>query len=661
MHDIDNCFKKDFPKLSAEFELKTFQKSVISNTVEQGNTLCIMPTGGGKSLIYWLSGIILGGITIVVSPLIALIDEQSAKISEQGFEVLTLHGGIDSKKQANALIDFANKKYNPKFVFVSPEKIATDGLFEYCMCCRKDEIKLFVIDEVHCVSQWGSSFRPFYRKIPDFINKISLGQTKKTRILALTATLNPKEVNDICNDFEINKSSICRDDLLIRSEISLKVLKFSNEDEKEAKFWDLIKIHKNEKILIYVYRISSERGVNRFSERATEKGYRAACFHGEMTAKERREIICKFKNNEINVVFATSAFGMGIDIPDIRVVIHYMIPESVEQYYQEIGRSARDGNAANAYLLYSNKNIDVKRKYFIDGSFPTEEKLIKTYKKIAGQGLGLHTLPYFEDEEIQQCLLYYEECGIIEIKGKGFSDFKNLSNVKDKELLDLISCSKTKNLVTTVKNSKIDVNIILKTVYKNLVLGTVNTTKPLDRRLILNVIESEISKIHMDEIQTYIDEKRKYKHELLDYLVFLLNDELSSNELHQEVGRYLGVDKHLLNRVYSTLKGDLVRSKSEVIIANLLYSNNIDYEYEKELAYQNGKWIEPDFTILQKDGQTLYWEHLGMLGRESYDKRWLEKIDVYDKYFKGQLVVTYEGATINDSAMAIINRIKERN
>lgn len=129
----------------------------------------------------------------------------------------------------------------------------------------------------------------------------------------------------------------------MRPEISLKVLKFNNENEKEEKVWDLLKIHKNEKNLIYVYRIESERGVKRLSEKALEKGYKSICFHGDMTAKERKEIISKYKNNDINIIFATNAFGMGIDIPDIRTVIHFMIPESVEQYYQEVGRAERDG------------------------------------------------------------------------------------------------------------------------------------------------------------------------------------------------------------------------------------------------------------------------------------------------------------------------------
>ncbi len=657
MLDIDIKFENYFPTLANEFSLKPFQKKVITNIINNGNTLCIMPTGGGKSLIYWMSGLLLGGITIVISPLIALIDEQTEKIREQGFEVLTIHGGMDSSKQAKILIDFANGKFNPKFIFVSPEKIATDGLFEYCISKRKDDISMFAIDEVHCVSQWGTSFRPFYKRIPNFISRIFSSEVTP-KILALTATLNPKEVVDICNEFKIIPMNIVRDNLLMRSEISLKILKFNKEVDKEDKLWDLIKMHRGEKTLVYVYRIASEHGVEKLSIKAEEKGYNSVCFHGEMSAADRKDIIANYKNNNIDIIFATNAFGMGIDIPDIRTVIHYMIPESVEQYYQEIGRAARDNKSANAYLLYSNRNIDVKRKWFIDGSFPKEEKLKVAYKKATKNEKGIKTLPYFEDEDIQLCLHYYLDCGIINVLCKGFSDFKGISSTSDKELEELINSTKTRNLITTIIKSTKTAEEIVGTTYDCIVNGKAILSKPVDRRLIIDVKENIIDDNNMNLIMALINEKRKYKHRLLDYLVYLIDDNISSNELHQEIGKYLGVDKHQLGRIYSTIKGDLVRSKSEVIISNLLYQNQINYEYEKKLEYGAGKWIEPDFTIIFPNGEELYWEHLGMLGIESYDKRWIEKKDIYDNHFNGHLVVTYEGATITDSTVEIIKKIK---
>jgi len=134
-----------------------------------------------------------------------------------------------------------------------------------------------------------------------------------------------------------------------------------------------------------------------------------------MTARERHSIIENFRQNKLDVIFATNAFGMGIDIPDIRVVIHFMIPESVEQYYQEIGRAARDKAAANAYIMYSNKNIHVRKTHFIDKSFPSVDNIDSCFSKITSNQIGPKTMKYFEDEEIQQCFSYFLETGLINI------------------------------------------------------------------------------------------------------------------------------------------------------------------------------------------------------------------------------------------------------
>ena len=665
LYNIISAFRGYFPVMAKDFddvgnELKPHQIKSIANVLTKENTLCIMPTGGGKSLIYWLSGMMLEGISIVVFPLVALIDEQEEKLKAQGVEVLALHSGLSQEKQVEKLKQFAKGEITPKFIFVSPEKLATDGFFEYCVNIRKDEIKLITIDEVHCVSQWGTSFRPFYRRIPDFIQKI-FGENHP-KLLAMTATLNPKELNDICNEFWIDKSNILKDQSLMRSEITLHIIKVVVEDEKDSeggKLWDLLKIHAGEKTLVYVYRVEGKRSVEDLSQRAnTQYGLKSLHFHGEMSANERKEIIARFRDNEVNVVFATNAFGMGIDIPDIRVVIHFMIPESVEQYYQEIGRAARDNKMANAYMLYSNKNIDVKRRHFIDASFPTREKLIEVYKKIPKSESELKTLPYFDDEEIQQCLHYFVDCGAIQIITKGFSDMKALTNIKNAELERIIESTKTKNLITSAKKSGIGVTDIIEMVYGSLISGEAETRKPLDRRLIINVRENELSEIQLDEIMAVIEQKRIYKHDLLDYLIFQLENTESSPELHQEIALYLGVDKNMLNKIHSTSKGDKVRSKSEVIIANLLFQHDLKYEYELPLEHGGGNPIKPDFTIFLPDGKKIFWEHLGLLGTETYDEIWLYKLDIYNEHFAGQLIKTYEGVTLTDSALDLIKRLK---
>jgi len=660
-NDIASAFNKYFPVLAAEFaknewELYPIQEETIKNVVSKNNTLCIIPTGGGKSLIYWLSGMMTGGISIVVSPLISLIGEQEEKLRNEGIEVLALHSGISGKEQTTALKNFANGKISPKFIFASPEKLATDGFFEFCIRKRKNDIKFIVIDEVHCVSQWGISFRPSYRYIPDFIIKVFGDEWPN--ILAMTATINPKELNDICHDFNIKKENIKKDPDLMRSEITLHINKFNTEDEKNRKLWDLLEIHENEKTLVYVYRRKKvKRSVGELSEEANnEHGFRSVPFHGKLNSDERMEIIRKFKNNEINIVFATNAFGMGIDIPDIEVVIHFMIPESVEQYYQEIGRAARGSDAeANAYLLYSDKNIEVKRKFFIDASFPKREELLKAFQELDT------VLPYFEeDEEIQQCFHYYLDRGIVKIIAKGFSNLEMLYDIENEKLKNIFNSSPIKTLINLAEESKVKVTDILNLVYECILNGEVKYKNPPDKMLIIEKIRDELSDEEMNAIMNLIEQKRKYKHGLLDYLVSII-EKYENIELHQEIARYLGVDKDMLKKIYPTTKGDKVRSKSEVIIANLLSEHKIKYEYERPLEYEPGKKpIKPDFTIFLESGEKIYWEHLGRLGSEDYDGIWLFKKKIYDKYYPGSLAKTYEGITITESALKLIEKIKTK-
>ncbi|WP_242839379.1 RecQ family ATP-dependent DNA helicase [Oribacterium sp. P6A1] len=654
MLNLEKDFKEKFPQF--DFTLRELQKNVITNVVEQDNTLCIMPTGGGKSVAYWMSAIEMGGMAIVVSPLTALIEEQAQKIKEHGYDVLVIHGGIDAMKQMRTLSDLAKGNITPDFIFASPEKIATDGYFEYCLKQRKDDIKLLVIDEVHCVSQWGMSFRPFYKRIPDFMDRL-FGSDSWCRILALTATLNPMELNDICDAFKIARKNILKETILMRNEIQLHVKKFIKEDEKEEKFWEILKMHKGEKTLVYLYRKYGERSVEGLCEKAVERGFNAEEFHGDMGAKERMEIIEKFKNNEIDVLFATNAFGMGIDIKDIRVVIHFMIPESAEQYYQEVGRAARDGNGANAYLLYSNKNIDVKRTYYIDGSFPTEEKLRKTYENI-GKRAGLRVLPYFDNEDIQECLPYYMKAGLISVVCKGFSGLSEIYDVQDPKIEQWYKSTAAKGYVKTLKKNDLEAQYLSEKIYEGVLNETIKLRKPLERWLVVEVDDTDISEERMNIMLSDIDEKRKYKHGLLDYFVYLLEDNENSQQLHQEIARYLGMDKYQLNRIYRTVDGNHVRSKSEVIICDLLAKSGIEYKYEELLEYEPGKYINPDFTVYMPDNAKAFWEHVGMLGNEKYDSDWLNKIDIYEKYFPGQLYRTYESGAISQDAENVIRELQ---
>lgn len=657
--DIIKNFNKYFPDLTDQFSLKSFQLKAIDNVAnKKKNTLAIMQTGGGKSLVYWISGLSLNGITVVISPLIALIDEQTEKLENFGYKVLKLHGGISSKKQTDILKNLYNKKFNPDFIFVSPERLATDGFFEFCLNHRKKEIKLFVIDEIHCVSQCGFSFRPFYKSISVFLDKLYYNDWPI--ILGLTATINPKDLQEISKGFRITLENILKDELLIRPEIELIVEKVSNEDKKEERFWQLLDIHRNEKTLVYLYRKYYKRGTEDLLKKALEKGHNAINFHGDMSGYERQKIIEEFRNERKNLVIATNAFGMGIDISDIKNIIHFMPPESVEQYYQEIGRAARKKNSSGrAYLFYTNKNIKVKRTHFIEKSFPTISEIVHIHKKITSNyKIGYMTLKYFQNEDAQNSFSYLLTNKIIKIHSKGFTNLKDLIEINDEESKQLYDSTKTKGIIAISEKNNIEPREIINKVYSAIINDKVKIKK-FDKSLIIENFYSEIPRHIIKNIEKEIEEKKKYKNDLLTYFVFLLDNYIRSNELHQEIGLYIGVPKHKLNRIYKTLKGDFVISKSEVIIANILYTSNIKYKYEEKLYYAKNKYILPDFTIVY-NGKTYFWEHLGLVGVENYDERWLEKKKIYEKHFPNQLIVTYEDVLLSENVKQKIEGIKKQ-
>lgn len=655
--NASKIFEQKFPGLAAQHKLKPFQEKVIYHLINNGSTVAVMPTGGGKSWIYWVSAQALGGTCLVVSPLIALIDEQAEKLKNEGFDILAIHSGVGASEQMRTLKDFANNSRNPDFIFVSPERMATDGFFEYCINLRNNQIKLLVIDEIHCVSQWGFDFRPFYKRIPCFLNDVFGEQWPP--ILGLTATINPKELNDICNDFNIQRKSIIKDETLLRLGIDLHVEKFDAEEEKEERFWNLISNHTDEKILVYLYRKYHKRGVEDLCKKAIDRGINAVFFHGDMSGGDRQEVLKEFKAGNKNIVFATNAFGMGIDIPDIRVVIHFMLPESIEQYYQEIGRAGRDDKGATAYMLFTNKNIQIRKTHFIDKSFPIGDEIKELFKTATNNETGKKTLQYFSEEGLQSALPYFLNCGAITIKGKGFTNLKVFKK-NNKQLQDIIDSTRTGIVIPVLMKpefSELSCKQFFNVFYEAIVSGQAILERNLDKCFLIEVKENELTKAQIKDIEDESNFKKEYKHSLLDYFVYLLNNFDNSTSLHQEIGKYLGINKHLLGKIYITESNDSVRSKSEVIIANILFRSNIPFKYEKRLYYGTDKWKEPDFTI-EYNGKIWYWEHLGLLGDEDYNNDWLEKKEIYKKMgIIDRVIITKESAILSKIANEKINTI----
>ncbi|MHC5719210.1 MAG: helicase-related protein, partial [Nostoc sp.] len=211
-----------------------------------------------------------------------------------------------------------------------------------------------------------------------------------------------------------------------------------------------------------------------------------------MSGSERQSVISAFRDGSTNLVFATNAFGMGIDIPNIRVVIHFMIPESIEQYYQEIGRSGRDHNGATSYMLYSNKNVQVRKTHFIDKSFPQGNQIKELFQKATNNEVGKKTLQYFAEEELQSALSYFLNCGAITIEGKGFTGLKVFKTNSNSILKSIIDSSRTGMVIPVLLKpdfSKLTCRDFFNITYKALVDDESKLAKNLDKCLIIEATE----------------------------------------------------------------------------------------------------------------------------------------------------------------------------
>lgn len=653
---IAQIFQEHFSSVGSE--VRYTQRRIIHSIFEKQNTLGLMPTGSGKSLCYWIAGKGLGGVTLVIFPLTALMDEQALKLREHGCKVYVLHSGIDTREQFKELVALYNQNEQPDFIFLSPERLGTDGFLEFVLRRIRDQIRLVVIDEAHCISQWGLDFRPFYKEIPPFLDALFENRPWPT-ILGLTATINPKDREQICQDFKIKPECVIEHDILLRPEIHVQVIKVPNEDTKDQRLWELLEAHREEKVLVYIDRKHGKRSVEELNATALRLGFLSTYFHGEMKSEEKAEVVRRFKAGELRMVFATSAFGMGIDIPDIRGVVHYLLPESVEQYYQQIGRVGRDGNPSWAVLFYSDKNVEVRKTWFIDKSFPTEEDIRRAFLILTDGTTGKHTVNYFDEGDSTQSGYHYliRSQSIRPVcKGiQSLAALKPARNVALPEFDNYRSLSGPGLLITTAKRSHQSESEITEKLYGWMAEGKLQMESAPGKCLVVESLSETLPDELLASILADVAEKKDYRNLVFDDFVALLNQYVNTFQFHQQVGQYLGIDKFRYKRIHRTLSGDWVRSKSEVIVANILFDRHIPYEYEKMLYAPDGSCYLPDFTVTW-NGVEYYLEHLGMLDTEDYERDWARKEAWYHSHFPGRLLTTRESATLSREAELLIER-----
>lgn len=324
-------------KLKEWFGFETFkrgQKDIVESVLEGKHTLGILPTGSGKSLCYQLPTYLIEKPTLVISPLISLMDDQVMQMKLNGESRVTyIHSGMDENEKRAHI----NHISQSRFIYLSPEFLLQPHNFKLI---AHIDFGLIVLDEAHCLSEWGYDFRPHYALIGQITS-----QFNKARILALTATAPPHLEEDLTHilniELEVIKTSMNREN------ISLKHKNFSNDDEKIE--WLIPFLNYSGPTIIY---ISSKKRCLELAKLIYEAGFLTGIYHGDLSYQERQTVQQQFLNNDIPIIVATSAFGMGINKKDIRTVIHFHLSSSPSNYLQEIGRAGRDGKSSQAISLY---------------------------------------------------------------------------------------------------------------------------------------------------------------------------------------------------------------------------------------------------------------------------------------------------------------------
>ncbi|HGM3507773.1 TPA: DNA helicase RecQ [Clostridioides difficile] len=341
------------------------QESIINSILSKKDVLAIMPTGGGKSICYQLPALMLDGMTIVISPLISLMKDQVDALKTMGINAAFINSSLSSKEFNEILSNI--RKNNYKMLYIAPERLDAQ---EFLELINNNNISQIAIDEAHCVSQWGHDFRLSYRRISDFIKSLP----KRPIVTAFTATASEEVRTDI-----INLLCLENPDYYItgfdRENLSINIVKSSS---KNKYILDYIQNHKNESGIIYV---ATRKEVENIYNGLSKRNISVSKYHAGLSKNERSKNQEDFINDDVDIMIATNAFGMGIDKPNIRWVIHYNMPQSIENYYQEIGRAGRDGEKSECVLLFSPGDVHIQ-KYLIDIGVENPERKLFQHKKL---------------------------------------------------------------------------------------------------------------------------------------------------------------------------------------------------------------------------------------------------------------------------------------
>jgi ATP-dependent DNA helicase RecQ len=386
-------------------KFRAFQEEAVDSLLNKQDLLTIIPTGSGKSLCYQLPALMLDGLTVVISPLIALMQDQVMALRTNNISARMINSAQDTQEVNQVLEEIKTNKI--KLLYIAPERFSAYGFVEFL---QQIDISFFVIDEAHCVSEWGHEFRGDYRKLA-FLKEYF----PSTPIAAFTATATNKVQNDIIQTLKLNDATVLRGKTK-RDNLTIKAKKRVGNGRNQL--IEFLKDKKDQMGIVYTF---TRKETEQIAQFLWEKGFRAKAYHAGLSANIREEVYKEFLNDEINIVVATIAFGMGIDKSNIRFVVHTSMPKTIENFYQEIGRAGRDGLESQTLLLYT-KADEISRLAMMD------DITDMTYKNLLAQKLNAmyqfansskcrhQIIASYFDDSIEECKTKCDNCTKGEVK-----------------------------------------------------------------------------------------------------------------------------------------------------------------------------------------------------------------------------------------------------
>lgn len=382
------------------------QKKVVESLLNKNDTVAIMPTGAGKSICFQIPALLFEGVTLVISPLISLMKDQVDSLRQLGIAAVYINSSVSKAQLYKDLQDISAGFY--KIIYIAPERLTSEYLPD---SFKNLNISMVAVDEAHCLSQWGHDFRPSYRNILNFTNSLRI----KPIISAFTATATPEVKTDIINLLGLKQPNVFVTGF-DRPNLYFSVLRGEVKDKFVI---DYVKKHQNEAGIIYV---GTRKDVDALQVLLEIKGIKAGRYHAGMTDEERNQMQEDFLYDNLSVMVATNAFGMGIDKPNVRYVIHYNMPKNMEAYYQEAGRAGRDGLSGNCILLYSPQDTQLQ-KFLISKSTESEIRQQLEYKRLQSMVDYCHTpqclrafiLHYFGEFDVEE---HCDNCSNCKLEGE---------------------------------------------------------------------------------------------------------------------------------------------------------------------------------------------------------------------------------------------------